>query len=88
MVNLPLMSTSNPNLPFSEISGVRFTKHEQDGNTSVILDLTSSRSLHVSIRFPFNGWFSSMAIDQVVESGTPIMRAFVGEANGDETNGD
>lgn len=82
IISLPLLSMSNPELPFSEIVGVRLKKAVEDEYSSTILELGPDRSLHCMTEFPFNEKISSDVIERVVKQGTKLLSSLVVEPGG------
>lgn len=73
IVSLPLLSISASGVPSSEVVGVRMVQ----GNTSVILDLDSNRSLHVAMNFPYATKVSRDIIKRIVAHATTILTGFL-----------
>ena len=78
IVSLPLITIQSPNVPFTEISGIRFKRRTTEGLTTVIIDLAENRSLVTTLAFPLpESGFSTSMVDDAVLRGTTIIGEFV-----------
>ncbi len=78
IIDLPMITIQNSNLPFTEISGVRFRKVTEEDVTTVTIDLMRDRSLLVTLVSPLPGVTISVdMMDHVVQQSARIIGDFV-----------
>ena len=78
IVSLPLVSLRGSNLPFTEISGVRLQKREDDNALTVTIDLRRNRALAVTLVFQLIGAkLSENVIDEVVLHSNQLIDEFI-----------
>ena len=77
IINLPMMTTQDPNLPFSEISGIRMKKRDK-GLTTVTIDLMENRTLSVVLMFPLTGLeITESLLDEAISLGSKIIADYL-----------
>ena len=78
IINLPMMTIQNPDVPFTEISGVRLRRETDAGLTTVTMDLRGDRSLVVGLTFPLSGLsICENIIAHTARTATTILGDFV-----------
>ena len=84
IVSLPLMNFNQPDFPFDQISGIRFTSLEV--RRSVILDRTWDDSLAATAAFEFYGTLGETTFKDTVEEGLKFLKVVVTEASREDND--
>ena len=78
IIGLPLMTFQGPNIPLTEVSGVRLRSRTSDGLTTTTIDLREDRSIVTTLTFPWSGSYASNEmLDDAVAQGTDLMGRFL-----------
>ena len=89
IIGLPMMTIQNPNIPFTEISGISLRKVTGESRTTVTIDLRRDRSLVVALMTPLIGaTISQEIIDYTAQQGTKIISDFILDIGTPLENGD